>query len=303
MRVIVTGGSGLLGKYVINAVLARGHNVLNLDLHLPQEDWSVHTIRTDLTDSGQVLNGLTSPFRIGEPFDESLPTRPDAVIHLAGIARNMIVPDNELFRTNTCATYNVVEVACKLGVPKIVVASSITVYGVTFANGVVDYPSFPVDEEVDCHPMDPYAISKLCGERIARGFARKYGNDIYILRIGAVLTPLECPTKLEQYRSRPSEGLARAHGWSYSDAEDMGVMFECTLRRDGLGYQVFNATSNGTTIDAKDVNTFLATACPNTPFTRRMGPKEAPITNLKARELLGFQGKHRWQGRSSKSHL
>jgi nucleoside-diphosphate-sugar epimerase len=79
----------------------------------------------------------------------------------------MIVPDSETLRTNAVSTYSVVEAACRLKIKKIILASSITVYGVSFAQGNVDFPSFPVDEDVDSNPMDTYAISKICGERIA----------------------------------------------------------------------------------------------------------------------------------------
>lgn len=297
MRVVVTGGSGHVGRHVIAALLAEGHQVLNIDLHMPSEESGVYTIITDLTDSGQVLNALTSPFQLKEPFDSQLPTRPDAIVHLAGIARNLLVPDNELFRINTISTYNVVEIACKLGIPKIILASSITVYGVTYATGRIDFPSFPVDEDVDCDPMDCYAISKLCGERVARGFARKFGNDIYVLRIGAVFTPLDYANKFPQYVSHPFDNLARAHGWSYSDADDLGSLFVLALNKSGLGFQIFNATNDSITNNAEDSNEFLAAAAPRVPFTRDMGSHEAPCTNRKARKLLGFREKHSWQDR------
>jgi nucleoside-diphosphate-sugar epimerase len=80
----------------------------------------------------------------------------------------MIVPDNETFRANVTSTYNVVEAACKLGVKKIIVASSETTYGVCFAQGDVDYHSFPLEEDYDVDPMDSYALSKICNEQTAR---------------------------------------------------------------------------------------------------------------------------------------
>lgn len=93
----------------------------------------------------------------------------------------MIVPDNECFKANVTSTYNVIEAACKLGVKKIIIASSETTYGVCFSEGDSDYHSFPLEEDYDFDPADSYALSKICGEQTARTFARRYKNDIYAL--------------------------------------------------------------------------------------------------------------------------
>ena len=78
----------------------------------------------------------------------SLPSLPgvDAVIHFAAYARDLIVPDNETFTANVTSTYNVIEAACKLGIKKVIIASSETVYGVCFTQGESDYNSWPLDE-------------------------------------------------------------------------------------------------------------------------------------------------------------
>ena len=76
--------------------------------------------------------------------------------HCLAYARNMLVPDSELFQANVRSTYNVVEAACKLGVKKIMVASSETTYGVCFTQGDVDYHSFPLEEDYDGDPEDSY---------------------------------------------------------------------------------------------------------------------------------------------------
>ena len=68
----------------------------------------------------------------------------------------MLVPDSELFQANVRSTYNVVEAACKLGVKKIIIASSETTYGVCFAQGDADYHSFPLEEDYDVDPEDSY---------------------------------------------------------------------------------------------------------------------------------------------------
>lgn len=296
-RIVVTGGSGKAGQFVINELLKCGHAVLNLDL-MPLDHPDVYTLKTDLADSGQVFNALSSQWTLREPFPEGLPPRPDAVIHLAGYARNMLVPDNETFRSNTQGTYNIIEAACKLGIRKIVLASSVTVYGVSFAQGDANFPSFPIHEDLDVNPTDTYAIAKLCNERIARGFASRFDADIYSLRIGRVIEPEEYDGEIfYSYVHEP--WLWKVHGWSYIDARDLGAMCEAAVRVDGLGFQVFNATNDHIT-NLSPTREFLSRQFPNTPITRDMGEFEAPFSNAKIKSLLGFQEKHPWKKYFSK---
>ncbi|KAB8072479.1 NAD(P)-binding protein [Aspergillus leporis] len=294
-RIIVTGGSGKAGQFLIAHLLARNYSVLNLDLTPlpPPLNAEVHTLKVDLTDNGQVYGALHSHFRLTEPFREPHKQIPDAVIHLAGYARNMIVPDTETYRGNVLSFYNVIEAACRIGVKKIVLASSICVYGVAFAEGDVDYPSFPVDEEVDANPMDVYALSKVCGERTARSFARRFGNDIYVMRLGAVITPDEFQGRFEGYVERPEE--YKVHGWAYTDARDIGLMFDRCLVTDGLGFQIFNGVNDEITNFAESTTEFLQRMCPQTIITREMEAREAPVTNKKMKRMLGFRQSSRWQ--------
>ncbi|TKA76856.1 hypothetical protein B0A49_02943 [Cryomyces minteri] len=293
-RIVFTGGSGKAGRHVIPELIKKGHQVLNLDLvDFPNSNGSnVFTLKTDLTDSGQVFNALTTHFDYPEYEGPSVPRAPDVVIHFAAYARNMLVPDNECFKGNVLSTYNVIEAACKLGVRKIVVASSETTYGVCFAQGDVDYHAFPLEEDYDVDPMDTYALSKLCGERTARTFARRYAVDIYALRIGNVIEPHEYERDFGAYVDEPV--TRKRNAWSYIDARDLGQICDLCVSKDGLGFQVFNAT-NDTITTKTPTEDFLKQNQPNTPITRKMGEWEAPLSNRKIREVLGFREEHDWR--------
>lgn len=216
---------------------------------------------------------------------------PDAVIHFGAFARNMLVPDNKCFEANVTSTYNVIEAACKLGVKKIIIASSETTYGVCFAEGDFDYHSFPLEEDYDVDPMDSYALSKLCGERTARTFARRFGVDIYALRIGNVIEPHEYPN-FEEFVNKPE--TRKRNAWSYIDARDLGQICNLCIEKSGLGYQVFNATNTTITTKVPTIQ-FLKEHAPKTPITREMGEWEAPLSNRKIREVLGFVEEHDWR--------
>ena len=66
------------------------------------------------------------------------------------------------------------------------------------------------------------------------------------------------------------------------------------MKKDGLGYQVFNAVNDEITANLPTTE-FLAKWAPNTPITRPMGHSEAPISNRKIREVLGFNEQHNWR--------
>lgn len=294
-RIVVTGGSGKVGRAVVAHLLKAGHAVLNLDIALPaaHDTLGCHTLKVDLTNLGQVFNALSCHFAISEPLPPGPPQRPDAVIHLAGYARNLMVPDDETFKTNVSSTYNVVEAACKLGIKKVVIASSICAYGVTYAEGDRDFASFPVTEETEARPTDAYSISKLCSENLARGFAERFGIDIYAMRIGAVIAPEDHAAAFAAYVADP--GRWKVHGWAYSDIRDLARMFELAVETSGLGFQIFNAVNDGSTANMPTA-ALLAQQCPGVPVT---GPfedeQEAPIVNRKMRRLLGFREEHTWQ--------
>ena len=292
MRIVFTGGSGKAGKHAIPYLLSQGHKVLNLDL-VPLDHPDVFTLKTDLTDSEQVFNALTSHFDMSEYELETPAGPPDAVIHFAAYARNMLVPDSQMFPSNVQQTYNVVEAACKLGIKKIIIASSETVYGVCFAQGESDYHSFPLEEDYDCDPMDSYACSKLCGERIARSFARRFpGTDIYAFRIGNVIAPEEYAKDFPAYLADPPS--RKRNAWSYIDARDLGKLCHCAVQTSGLSFQVFNATNDTITLREPTAE-FLAKECPNVKITREMDEFEAPLSNRKAKEMLGFKEEHNWR--------
>lgn len=97
-------------------LVKKGHQVLNLDLiDFPDPKAGVFTLKTDLTDSGQVFNALTTHFNFAGYEGPHVPGPPDVVIHFGAYARNMLVPDNLCYAGNVASTYNVIEAACKLG--------------------------------------------------------------------------------------------------------------------------------------------------------------------------------------------
>ncbi len=289
-RIVFTGGSGKAGHHAIKHLVDKGYSVLNVDLK-PLDMPGVNTLITDLTDNGQVFNALTTHFGF-EGFEAGHPpSAPDAVVHFAAIPRVLIEPDNATFAANVLSTYNVLEAAMKLGVRKVIIASSETTYGVCFAEGDKNYHAFPLEEDYDSDPMDSYGLSKVVNEKTARAFAMRYGADVYALRIGNVIEPQDY-AKFPAYLDNPMS--RKRNAWSYIDARDLGEIVHLCLQKDGLGYQVFNAVNDTITADLP-TKEFLAKYCPDTPILREIGEFEAPLSNRKIREVLGFKEAHPWK--------
>jgi nucleoside-diphosphate-sugar epimerase len=289
-RILFTGGSGKAGKHVIPYLLAQGHQVLNLDL-VPLDHPGVDNLIVDITDSGQVFNAMSSYANFSELEPGIGVQKFDAVVHFAAVPRILLKPDNETFRVNTIGTYNVIEAAVKLGISKIVIASSETTYGVCFTDGRSDPEAIPVTETCDTNPMDSYGLSKVLNEKTARSFQRRSGADIYALRIGNVIEPHEYPM-FNDFAQNPES--RRRNFFSHIDARDLGQIVDLCLAKDGLGFEVFNATNDENSLDtpAKEL---ADTHFPGVPCRADLGEYEALLTNRKIREVLGFKQQHNWR--------
>ncbi len=294
-RVIVTGGSGLAGKWVVEDLVAHGYEVLNVD-RVPMAKGTARTLLTDLTDAGQVFNALASSVKLRE-FDEDIEPKPiDAVVHFAAIPRIFTTTDNEVFRINVMGTYNVLDAASKLGIPKVILASSETTYGTVFAHRHRDPVYFPLDEDYPVDPMDSYATSKVINEVTAKAFHRRTGMDIYCFRIGNVLDPVDYE-KFAVWNKDPS--LRKRITWSYIDGRDLATACRLGIEKDGLGFEVMN-------VAADDVSSDLPTAelikrfYPNVPVKKAMGEFETILSNEKLKRLLGWKQAYRWRDQVKK---
>jgi nucleoside-diphosphate-sugar epimerase len=295
-RILFTGGTGKAGRHMLPWLHAQGYQILNFDL-TPFDHPEIPTLVGDITQSGQVMNAMTSHFSTSDlKLGSSAPGPVDAVVHFAAVPRILINPDDETFRVNVMGTYNVVETAMKLGIRKVIVASSETTYGVCFAEGDKDYKQFPLEEDYDVDPMDSYGLSKVVNEKTARTFAMRFGADIYALRIGNVIEPREY-SRFPGFAANPPS--RKRNAWSYIDARDLAQIVHLCLQKDGLGYQVFNAVNDTITADQPTAE-FLAKWCPGVPVTRALQGFEAPLSNRKAREVLGFKEQHNWRDEIAK---
>ncbi len=289
--VIVTGGSGKIGSWIVRDLLDHEYNVLNVDRQLLNEP-RCRTLLADMSDAGQVFNALSTYTGLTE-LDPSLrPHRVDAILHLAAIPRVTLVTDNEVFRINVMSTYHVLDVAAALGVPKVIFASSEAAYGMAFSPDPRGPEYFPLEEEYPVAPIDAYGLSKVVNEQTGRAFQLSSGADIYALRISDVMDPNDYATLWPHWLANP-ESRTRLL-WSYIDVRDLGQICRSALETDGLGFQVFNAVASDTSARIP-TSELLQRFYPTVPLRTQFDEYESLISNQRVRELLGFEQKYSWR--------
>jgi nucleoside-diphosphate-sugar epimerase len=290
MRILFTGGSGKAGRHVAPYLAGQGHQVTNADL-VPLGHPDVHDLQVDLTDAGQVYSALAGL----ATFDElDLPEKPsyDAVVHFAAVPAILRTADSATYATNVLSTYHVLEAATRLGIRKVVFASSETTYGVCFAQGERRPLYVPVDEEHPTVPEDSYAMSKVANEVTARSFQARTGADVYGLRINNVIEPHEYAELFPDFLDDPA--LRRRNIFAYIDVRDLGQMVQRCLETDGLGYEVFNVANADMSV-AATTDEVIERFYDGVEVRRDMGRDETFYAIDKARELVGFEPQHSWR--------
>ena len=290
MRIFFTGGSGKAGRHVATHLAEQGHQVTNADL-VPLRHPAVADLRVDLTDTGETYSALAGL----ATFDElELARQPayDAVVHFAAVPAILLTSDARTYATNVLSTYNVIEAATRLGVRKIVFASSETTYGICFAQGERRPQYLPVDEDHSTVPEDSYAMSKVANEVTARSFQARTGADIYGLRINNVIEPHEYAELFPAFLADPS--LRRRNIFAYIDTRDLGQMVQRCLEVDGLGYEVFNVANADMSVAAANQE-IRDRYYDGVTLKRQMGRDETFYSIDKARDLLGYAPQHSWR--------
>ncbi|MBA8792550.1 nucleoside-diphosphate-sugar epimerase [Friedmanniella endophytica] len=222
MRVVVTGGSGKAGQWVVRELAAAGHEVTNLDLVNPPElDLPGAFCRVPLTDAGRV-------------YDALLQFRPEAVAHLAANPAPSGQARIDVFDNNVLSAHNVLQAAGDLGVRRVVYASSEMATGL-LTDGVVP-GRIPFDESDRRPSPNAYALSKYISEVIADSLALAHPDTAWVgLRINNVIPPDD----YGRFRAEWDDP-ARSKGnfWSYIDARDVGTAYRAAVEGESTGHEV-----------------------------------------------------------------
>jgi nucleoside-diphosphate-sugar epimerase len=280
-RVVVTGGSGKLGRAVVAELVAHGWDVVNVDRAAPPTPQPCPYVRVDLTDYGQVAQALT---RVDDRYDDV-----DAVVHLAAIPAPGLTVNSVAFANNITATYNVFSAARAAGIRTIVWASSETVLGLPFDDPP---PYIPVDEDYPARPESTYSLVKHLEEQMAAQLCRwDPGLTMIGLRFSNVMDP-------EDYAQFPSfdadPRLRKWNLWSYIDARDGAQAVRRALVHQVTGLEVF-VIANADTVMSRPNSDLVAEVFPDVPYDSRTGEHATLLSIDKARRVLGYEPRHSWR--------
>ncbi|HEV7498826.1 MAG TPA: NAD-dependent epimerase/dehydratase family protein [Vicinamibacteria bacterium] len=186
VKVVVTGAAGFIGSHLSESLLASGHEVVGIDAF------------TDYYPREAKERNLEGPrshrgFRLVEGRLQDIDLRPvlegaRQIFHLAAQAGVRASWGREFAHYtdhNVLATQRLLEAARQAGAPRIVYASSSSVYG--------DAPRLPLREDARCEPVSPYGVSKLAAEHLAILYERNFGLPVVSLRYFTVYGPRQRP--------------------------------------------------------------------------------------------------------------
>jgi len=276
-RIVVTGGSGKLGRAVVADLAEHGDEVINLDVAAAARP----AIRIDLTDYGQTVEALAG---IDDRYD-----RVDAVVHLAAIPAPGLTANAATFHHNITATYNVFAAAKAAGITNVVWASSETVLGLPFETPP---PYIPLDEDYPARPESRYSLVKHLEETMAAQFCRW---DPRLKMIGLRFSNVMDPADYAEFPSFDADPRLRSWNlWGYIDARDGAQAVRKALAYDATGVEIF-IIANADTVMSRSSADLAAQVYPGVKVTKDLGEHETLLSIDKARRLLGYEPAHSWR--------
>ena len=281
MRLLVTGALGGLGRWVVADLAAAGHDVIAVDRDRPTgRHRTVDFVAADLARDGVARELCTE-------------RRPDAVVHLAAIPTDGVAPGSEIVRTNVAATYNVLSAAGAVDAPA-VWTSSESVLGSVFAPEPWLPDSLPVDESHPTRPADPYGLSKVAGEEVAKMVARRYGTTTISLRPSWVTFPGAGVITDVQDRFDLTTAEPNGNFWTHVDVRDVVSAIRAALEADVDGHEAYYlaADRNFLGIPTREL---VETTFGGLPDDCELEGEASAFSTAKAERELGWQPAHGWR--------
>jgi nucleoside-diphosphate-sugar epimerase len=278
MRVLVTGGDGMVGSAVVRHLLGSGHDVTTLSLPGVTPHEGVRVVVGDARDVAAVAGALDGV---------------DAVAHLAAIPNPLGDPAPTVFANNTQATFTVLWTAAEHGVRRFAIASSVNALGRGFNPHRSLPPAYPVEETMPADLADPYSLSKHVDELTLAAVCRRFGGSGVALRLPLMIAPSNLA--FMRRASVEDAGTEAGNGWAWLDVRDGAEAFRLALTAPLEGAHVVHLAAETVFPDASTAD-LLGRHAPGVPRRRSFAAGEVPVDTGRARALLGFEPRYRVPG-------
>ena len=281
-HVVVTGGSGKLGRAVVTDLIEHGWKVTVLDI-VPTTHPEAAFVRVDLGDHGAVVDALTG---IDDRYDSV-----DAVVHLAAIPAPGLTTNAATFDRNITATHHVFAAARIAGIKRIVWASSETVLGLPMSPEFPP-PYLPVDEEYHPRPTSSYSLAKTLEEELALQYC---AWDPELTAIGLRFSNVMAPEDYAAFPGFDADPARRQWNvWSYIDARDGAQAVRLALTAELSGREIFIIAAADSVMERSSAS-LAAEVFPEVELRKELTEHETLLSIDKARRLLGYEPGHSWR--------
>ena len=274
MRIAVTGGSGLIGRAIVEHALAQGHRVVSIDR-------ATSTSTTPAHEAVQYVEAELTDYAIFETAIEGC----DALIHMAAIPSPRNDPDYVVHNNNIVSSYNALSAAARLGITRVCQASSINAVGASYSRWP-RYDYFPLDELHPTYNEDAYSLSKWLCEAQADSFARLHADmTIASLRFHGVVPDRATVTSRPQ---TPDAQKARAKGlWGYTLLDAAARACLAAISASYTGHEAFYIVAPQTAMDESSA-ALRERFFPEVPVHGELHGHQGFYSTAKAERLLGW---------------
>ncbi len=300
MKVLVTGASGRLARFVVRELEEAGHELVLTSRTRPAAADRWPWVEGDINDYADCVravgNGVEAIQHLAAmPYPSD---HPDIQVHGQGSA----APFEATMRTNIMGTYYLLHAAREAGVRSFVMTGSICATGIGFRVSEREFPIayLPVDEAHPTEVEDSYAFSKLAAEELLASYTRGYGIRTYVLRAMGIFGP---ERRAETARRAAPAPAWDPWFWSWVGSEDVASAHRLLMEKAEMlpPHDVFFCGADDTTA-LEPTKELVERFKPELlPYCGDLSGHASLLSNRRLREAVGWRHRSSWRKSASES--
>lgn len=267
MKIALTGGSGGVGRAIIDEALRQGHTIVGIDrVALESTPPGVEAVIADICDYDALAATMAGC---------------DALIHMAAIPSPFRDPDHIVHNNNVVGSYNALRAAAEHGIKRVCQASSVNAIGLSYSR-TPRFDYFPIDEAHPNHSEDAYSLSKWICEQQADALVRRYEDmRIASLRLHWVVAERAIA------QAGGQSGAMQRELWGYVRFDAVARAALLSLEPRFAGHEVFYIVAPETCSDTPS-HELAARYYPDVPIRGDLGGHRSFFDTTKAQTILGW---------------